>query len=96
MKKKVFGCRGRREYRRASASVSEKDGFEVLIASDGGKGVELFESFEPELVLLDIMLPVLSGWQVCEKIRAKSKAPIIMLTAKGETFDKVTGLEMGG
>ena len=73
----------------------EKDGFEVHIASDGGKGVSAFESVSPDLVLLDIMLPVLDGWGVCREIRAVSKTPIIMLTAKGETFDKVNGLEMG-
>ena len=73
----------------------EKDGFTVSIASDGGKGVSEFERISPDLVLLDIMLPVLDGWGVCREIRTTSKTPIIMLTAKGETFDKVTGLEMG-
>jgi len=73
----------------------EKDGFEVSIAYDGGQGVAKFEQEKPDLVLLDIMLPVLDGWGVCREIRASSKTPIIMLTAKGETFDKVTGLEMG-
>ncbi len=73
----------------------EKDGFNVTIASDGGKGVSEFERISPDLVLLDIMLPVLDGWGVCREIRTTSKTPIIMLTAKGETFDKVNGLEMG-
>ena len=74
----------------------EKEGFESEIAPDGGKGVELFRSFGPDLVLLDIMLPVMDGWAVCRKIREDgSKTPIIMLTAKGETLDKVSGLEMG-
>ena len=73
----------------------EKEGFEVSIAPDGGKGVSEFERFKPDLVLLDIMLPVMDGWAVCREIRSTSKVPIIMLTAKGETFDKVTGLEMG-
>ena len=73
----------------------EKDGFEVAIAYDGGKAVSKFEQEKPDLVLLDIMLPVLDGWGVCREIRASSKTPIIMLTAKGETFDKVAGLEMG-
>ena len=73
----------------------EKDGFETLIASDGGAGVKLALDEKPDLVLLDIMLPVLDGWQVCRKIREVSKVPIIMLTAKGETLDKVSGLEMG-
>jgi two-component system response regulator ResD len=73
----------------------EKDGFEVAIADNGGKGVAEFERLKPDLVLLDIMLPVLDGWGVCREIRSTSKVPIIMLTAKGETFDKVSGLEMG-
>ena len=73
----------------------EKEGFETAVASDGGKGVELFRSFHPDLVLLDLMLPVMDGWSVCKKIREESKTPIIMLTAKGETSDKVSGLEMG-
>jgi DNA-binding response OmpR family regulator len=73
----------------------EKDGFEVHIADNGGRGVSEFERLEPDLVLLDIMLPVLDGWAVCREIRSQSKVPIIMLTAKGETFDKVSGLEMG-
>ncbi len=73
----------------------EKDGFEVLIAHDGGAGLHLAETENPDLVMLDIMLPVMDGWQVCKAIRKNSKVPIIMLTAKGETEDKVTGLEMG-
>ncbi|MBQ3262987.1 MAG: response regulator transcription factor [Oscillospiraceae bacterium] len=73
----------------------EKDGFEVLIAHDGGAGLHLAETENPDLVMLDIMLPVMDGWQVCKAIRTNSKVPIIMLTAKGETEDKVTGLEMG-
>ena len=73
----------------------EKEGFETAVANDGGKGVELFHSFHPDLVLLDIMLPVMDGWAVCRKIRETAKTPIIMLTAKGETTDRVSGLEMG-
>ena len=73
----------------------ERDGFEVRHASDGGLGVELARSFEPDIVLLDIMLPVKDGWQVCREIRTFAKTPIVMLTAKGETNDKVAGLEMG-
>ena len=73
----------------------EKDGFEVYHAPDGGKGISEFERISPDLVLLDIMLPVLDGWGVCREIRASAKTPIIMLTAKGETFDKINGLEMG-
>lgn len=73
----------------------EKEGFEVRSAYDGGKAIEEFEKQAPDLVLLDIMLPVMDGWAVCRKIRETSKVPIIMLTAKGETEDKVSGLEMG-
>ena len=73
----------------------EKEGFEVSIAYDGGKAVEEFERQQPDLVLLDIMLPVLDGWGVCQRIREKSKTPIIMLTAKSEVDDRITGLEMG-
>ncbi len=73
----------------------EKDGFEVYQAADGGQGVELARTAEPDLMLLDIMLPVKDGWQVCREVRAFAKTPIIMLTAKGETTDKVAGLEMG-
>ncbi len=73
----------------------EKDGFDVIKASDGGTGVRYALTENPDVILLDIMLPVLDGWQVCRKVRETSKTPIIMLTAKGETFDKVNGLEMG-
>jgi len=73
----------------------EKEGFDTQVAKDGGKGVELFRSFQPDLVLLDIMLPIMDGWSVLKKIREAEKTPVIMLTAKGETEDKVSGLEMG-
>ncbi len=73
----------------------EREDYEVAIAHDGGKGVTEFERFKPDIVLLDLMLPVMNGWEVCREIRGMSKTPIIMLTAKGETIDKVAGLEMG-
>ena len=73
----------------------EKESYEVSIASDGGQGVEQFRRFQPDLVLLDLMLPVMDGWGVCRAIRAESKVPVIMLTAKGETEDKVSGLKQG-
>ena len=69
----------------------QKDGFEVSHAADGGKAVEMAKEIQPDLVLLDVMLPVLDGWGVCAKIRETSKCPIIMLTAKGEPIDKVAG-----
>lgn len=73
----------------------EKDGFSVEIADNGGDGLRAALEHSPDLVLLDIMLPVMNGWNVCQEIRKTSQVPIIMLTAKGETFDKVSGLEMG-
>ena len=73
----------------------EKEGYNTLTASDGGAAVTLFRMHAPDLVLLDIMLPVMDGWAVCRTIRAESRVPIIMLTAKGETIDKVSGLKMG-
>ena len=73
----------------------EKEQMECQIAANGLTGVELFHQMQPDLVLLDIMLPGLDGWGVCKKIREVSKTPIIMLTAKGELEDKVSGLEMG-
>ena len=73
----------------------KKEGYETMVAGDGGKALELYRLFRPDLVLLDIMLPVMDGWAVCAKIRETSKVPIIMLTAKGEVNDRITGLEMG-
>jgi DNA-binding response OmpR family regulator len=73
----------------------EKEGYEVKVASDGAEGVSYFKMYEPDLVLLDIMLPKKDGWQVCREIREISSKPIIMVTAKGEVFDKVLGLELG-
>ena len=73
----------------------EKEGFDVRIAYDGGKAVEEFDREAPDMVLLDIMLPVMDGWAVCAHIREKAKTPIIMLTAKSEVNDRITGLEMG-
>ena len=72
-----------------------KEGFDVRIAGDGGKALEEFQKKEPDLILLDIMLPVMDGWAVCAKIRETDKTPIIMLTAKGEVNDRIHGLEMG-
>ena len=73
----------------------KKDGFDTILAYNGMQAVEYSEKFSPDLILLDIMLPQLDGWQVCREIRKKSDVPIIMLTAKGETFDKILGLELG-
>ena len=73
----------------------EKEGYNTRIASDGGQGLDLFRQLRPDLVLLDIMLPVMDGWSVLRTIRQDSKTPVIMLTAKGETNDKVQGLKQG-
>ena len=73
----------------------EKEGYSVVIANDGQAAIQTFREENPALVLLDIMLPKMDGWQVCREIRKFSDARIIMLTAKGEVFDRVLGLELG-
>ncbi|MDD6276924.1 MAG: response regulator transcription factor [Clostridia bacterium] len=73
----------------------EKEGYAVSIANTGMQAVKMFAEHQPDLMLLDVMMPELDGWQVCREVRKYSNKPIIMLTAKGETFDKVLGLELG-
>lgn len=73
----------------------EKEKYSTVIVTDGLEAISTFSEQKPDLVLLDIMLPGLDGWQVCRKLRSLSDTPIIMLSAKGETFDKVLGLELG-
>lgn len=73
----------------------EKEGFETQVARDGGRGVEIFRTFAPDLVLLDVMMPVMDGWSVLSKIREQDNTPVIMLTAKGQTTDRIAGLEKG-
>lgn len=73
----------------------EHDGYEVKVANDGAEGLSYFKLYEPDLVLLDIMLPKKDGCQVCREIREMSQKPVIMISAKGEVFDKVLGLELG-
>ena len=73
----------------------EKEGYAVTVAGDGGLGLTKFRAIKPDLVLLDVMMPVMDGWAVCRAIRAESQTPIIMLTAKGQTDDKVAGLKSG-
>ena len=73
----------------------ENEGYEVKTVGDGAEGINYFKMYEPDLVLLDIMLPKKDGWQVCREIREISSKPVIMITAKGEVFDKVLGLELG-
>jgi DNA-binding response OmpR family regulator len=73
----------------------EKEGFKAVFAYDGLEAVKKFDEESPDITLLDIMLPGIDGWQVCREIRKRSDKPVIMITAKGETFDKVLGLELG-
>ena len=72
-----------------------KEGYETMIVNDGEEALSVFKTFQPNLILLDLMLPGIDGYQVCREIRSKSSTPIIMLSAKGEVFDKVLGLELG-
>lgn len=72
-----------------------KECFETLIVNDGESALKAIDSFSPNLILLDLMLPGIDGYQVCREVRSKSQLPIIMLSAKGEIFDKVLGLELG-
>ena len=73
----------------------EKEGCDTVVVSDGMAALEAFDAVKPDLILLDVMMPRLDGWQVCREIRKKSQCPIIMLTAKGELFDRVLGLGLG-
>ena len=73
----------------------EQEGYAVTVAPDGGQALSKYRAIHPDLVLLDVMMPVMDGWSVCRAIRAENQTPIIMLTAKGETDDKVTGLKSG-
>lgn len=72
-----------------------KECFETRICNDGESAINTYDTFNPDLILLDLMLPGIDGYQVCREIRTRSQVPIIMLSAKGEVFDKVLGLEMG-
>ena len=73
----------------------EKEGYSVTVADDGGQGLAKFRAIKPDLVLLDVMMPVMDGWSVCKSIRADSDTPVIMLTAKSDTDDNITGLKAG-
>ncbi len=73
----------------------EKEGFKVEAVNNGTEGLKRFRELPPAMVLLDVMLPGMDGWQICREIREESEVPIIMLTAKGEVFDKILGLELG-
>ena len=95
MKKKALVIEDDRNIAELLRLYLEKDGFAVSRASDGGEAMEMFRAYNPDIVLLDIMLPVMDGWSILREIRKVSKTPVIMLTAKGESSDKVSGLEMG-
>lgn len=73
----------------------EKEQYDVRLAENGNQAIKIFKDWNPDLILLDVMMPVKDGWEVCREIRTVSSVPIIMLTAKGDTFDKVLGLELG-
>ncbi len=86
------------DHRQISDVLSEyakKEGYATAIAQDGFRALELFESFSPDLVLLDLMMPGIDGYEVCRRIRETSMVPIIMITAKGEDYDKIMGLDIG-
>ena len=72
-----------------------KEGYQVTVANDGEEGLEKFNAVKPDMVLLDVMMPRMDGLEVCRRIRKAGNTPVMMLTAKGETFDKVLGLELG-
>ena len=72
-----------------------KEGYQVTVANDGEEGLEKFNQVKPDMVLLDVMMPKMDGLEVCRRIRKAGNTPVMMLTAKGETFDKVLGLELG-
>lgn len=72
-----------------------KEGFAVIAARDGGEALQKIAQQEPDLVLLDIMMPVKDGWEVCREVRQRYRVPVIMLTARGEAYDKILGLELG-
>lgn len=82
-------------FRDALHYMLTREGFDVVLAPNGAEGIKLFDAKNPDLVLLDLMLPEVSGTEVCKYIRAKSSTPVIMLTAKDTEIDKVVGLELG-
>ena len=76
-------------------SFFETEGYDVKVAADGSEGINFFKMYDPDITVLDITLPKKDGWQVCREIRESSQKPIIMISTKGEVFDKVLGLELG-
>ena len=95
MAKKILIVEDEANIRELLRLYLEREGYTVLEGENGVEGIKLWKSEKPDMLLLDVMMPVMDGWAVCKEIRAESDVPIIMLTAKGETADRVSGLEMG-
>ncbi len=95
MKKKILLVEDEQTLVRALKFNLEKEGFEVEIAYDGEEALQKFNAQEPDLIILDLMLPKVDGYEVCRNVRKKSEVPIIMLTARDEDIDKILGLELG-
>ena len=95
MPKKILIVEDEANIRELLRLYLEREGYNVLEAENGVEGIKKWKSDKPDMLLLDVMMPVMDGWEVCREIRAESDVPIIMLTAKGETADRVSGLEMG-
>ena len=95
MAKKILIVEDEANIRELLRLYLEREGYAVIEAENGVDGIKLWKAEKPDMLLLDVMMPVMDGWAVCKEIRAESDVPIIMLTAKGETADRVSGLEMG-
>ena len=95
MPKKILIVEDEANIRELLRLYLEREGYAVIEAENGVEGIKMWKSEKPDMLLLDVMMPVMDGWAVCKEIRAESDVPIIMLTAKGETADRVSGLEMG-
>ena len=95
MPKKILIVEDEANIRELLRLYIEREGYTVIEAENGVEGIKQWKSEKPDMLLLDVMMPVMDGWTVCKEIRAESDVPIIMLTAKGETADRVSGLEMG-
>ena len=95
MPKKILIVEDEANIRELLCLYLEREGYTVIEAENGVEGIKQWKSEKPDMLLLDVMMPVMDGWTVCKEIRAESDVPIIMLTAKGETADRVSGLEMG-
>ena len=95
MRKKVLVIDDEKSIRDIIGEYLTQEGFEFVEASDGIRGLEIFRSLSPDLVILDVMMPKMDGWKVCREIRSESVTPVIMLTARGEEYDKLFGFELG-